>query len=368
MRQIILSILGIAILAFAIMTMRRLMNAEGDEVKVYEPLVTKVFVDTVKTGEVDITVELNGRLEAVNKTDIFAEVQGIFQSKRSFRPGTYYKQGETVIDIDSRQELANLRAQRSNLLNQIVKFLPDIKFDYPEAFDKWSAYVEAFDVDKTTAELPKADSEREKYFIAAQNISSTYFNIKNLEARLSKYRIRAPFSGVLTETNVNPGTLIRAGQKLGTLTGQNVFELALPVRESYLAMLEIGQTLTLFNSESGAEMKGRLVRVNPQVEPLSQTVTVYVQLSGKGLKEGTFFSALLPLKPAEAAMRIDRKLLLNNEFVFTVEEGQLKKRYVIPVHFDKEEVVIKGLSDGELILNRPLPSGRENMSVQIVTQ
>ena len=293
MRQIILSILGVGILAVSIMMTGRLMNSKEKDQPVYETKIIKVFTNSVQNGDVDIKVDLTGRLEAVDVVDIFAEVQGVFRSSRPFRPGTRYQKGQTLVAIDNTQELATLRAQRSTLLNQIATFLPDIKFDYPEAYDKWSSYVSEFDVESTTQPLPNAQSEREKFFIAGKNISSVFYNIKNLEARLYKYRIRAPFTGVLTETFVNPGALIRPGQKLGTLMSQGRFELALPVREEYADLLTVGKQLKLQNAETGVEYKGKLVRSNPTVNPATQSMTIYVHVSGTDLKDGMFLNAQL---------------------------------------------------------------------------
>ena len=36
-----------------------------------------------------------------------------------------------------------------------------------------------------------------------------------MEATLDKYTIKAPFNVVVTQSNINPGTLVRNGQKLG---------------------------------------------------------------------------------------------------------------------------------------------------------
>ena len=59
------------------------------------------------------------------------------------------------------------------------------------------------------------DTPKENYFISGRGIVSSFYNVKNLEQRLSKYNISAPFNGILVEALVTEGTLIRNGQKLG---------------------------------------------------------------------------------------------------------------------------------------------------------
>ena len=365
-RKIILAVLGIVILGLSARVMTNLMNSEKEKATTPNEKQTKVFVTSAENQDVQVEVKLTGRLEAVDKITIFSETQGVFRSPKAFRPGSYFKKGETIISVDGTQEMATLKAQRSNLVNQVVCLLPDLKFDYPEAFEKWEAYVSSFDVDATTPRLPKADSEREKFFIAGQNISTTYYNIKNLEARLSKYRIRAPFSGVLTQTFVQPGALISPGQQLAVLTGQYNFELPLPVREEYVSLLKVGQTLNLMATESGESYEGKLVRINPVVDPSSQSIMAYVQVRGKGLTEGMFLEAMLPLEPYPNAIQIDRKLLVANKYVFGVENDSLFKIDVQPLHYGENTVVVSGVPEETLILDRLLPGAREGMKVEII--
>ncbi|HKK87891.1 MAG TPA: HlyD family efflux transporter periplasmic adaptor subunit [Saprospiraceae bacterium] len=368
MRTILLSILGIAILAGSFFLARKIMAQKEDKPNPYSEKITKVFIEEVQNRQVPIAVKVNGRLEAVDELELYSEVQGVFQSQKKFRPGTAYKKGELLIEIDDTQDRANLKAQRSSLLNQIVQLLPDIKFDYPDQYEKWSGYVEAFDINKRTQALPEPGSEREKFFIAGKNLSTAYYNIKQLEAQLDKYRIHAPFDGVLTESLVNPGTLIRPGQKLGTLTSQNNFELALPIREEYAGMLRIGTWIVVESELDGREIKGRLIRVNPSVDPGSQSVTAYVKLNSSGLREGMFFNAQLPLAPIDQAMEINRKLVVKNQFLYGVEDSILVEYPVTPVHYNKETVVVRGLEDGKYILERMIPAAREGMKVEVIKQ
>ena len=66
-----------------------------------------------------------------------------------------------------------------------------------------------------------------------------YYSIKNIEKRLSKYNITAPFNGVLTEALVTKGTLIRPGQKLGEFIDTSVFEIELAIEKRLLSIRKI---------------------------------------------------------------------------------------------------------------------------------
>ena len=120
-----------------------------------------------------------------------------------------------MLSLNSDEFYASLQSQKSNLYNLITSILPDLRLDYPTEFKKWETYLKGFDMNKTTPKLPDFSSDKEKYFISGRGILTAYYNVKNLEVRLSKHQIRAPFSGILTEALVTPGTLVRVGQKLG---------------------------------------------------------------------------------------------------------------------------------------------------------
>jgi len=215
-RKIILSILGLLIIVGAVAVANVLSGMKKEPVPVEKKVVNSVFAETVKNKSTPITLSANGSLSARDRVDLFAEVQGIFEkSANSFKPGSYYTKGQTLLSLNSDEFRANIRAQKANLYNQVVRFLPDLKLDYSDAFSKWEKYAAEFDETKPLTPLPQTSSEREKLFITGKGIYTTYYNIANLEERLGKYVIRAPFSGVLTEAIVNKGALVSPGQKLG---------------------------------------------------------------------------------------------------------------------------------------------------------
>ena len=79
---------------------------------------------------------------------MFAEVQGVMESPRKeFKPGSVYKKGETMVNIRSEDFYANLQAQKSSLVNLITSILPDLRLDFPDAYQKWDEYVRSFNID-----------------------------------------------------------------------------------------------------------------------------------------------------------------------------------------------------------------------------
>ena len=199
MRKILLYILGFLVLALAGWVSYLLVTKEKEKRPTPRRQIKTVFTDTVRNQAVPIQVQANGNLVAKERVALFAEVQGVFQSSaHPFKPGQSYRKGEVLLRIDASEYLASVQSVKSNLYNLITAAMPDLRLDYPEIYPKWQAYLNSFDITKTTPELPEMTSEQERYFINGRNIVTTYYNVKNLEQRHTKYIIRAPFSGVLT--------------------------------------------------------------------------------------------------------------------------------------------------------------------------
>ncbi|MEO1263453.1 MAG: HlyD family efflux transporter periplasmic adaptor subunit [Bacteroidota bacterium] len=367
MRKIILSILGLLIVAGAVYLSQVLAGMKEEPVPVEQKVVNSVFAEVVKNSTSPVTLTASGSLSARDRVDLFAEVQGIFESSaNTFKPGSYFTKGQTLLKINSDEFRANIRAQKASLYSQIVGFLPDLRLDYADAFPKWQEYVRNFDESKPLLELPKTTSEKEKLFITGKGIYTTFYNISNLEERLDKYIISAPFSGVLTDALVNPGALVSPGQRLGQLINTGIYELEVNVNVEYMDLLKVGRSVNLHNLENTKNWKGKVARVNGKVDQASQTIGVFIQVSGKDLKEGMYLEADLEAKQVADTYEIDRQLLLDNDQVFVIDGEKLAVADIAPVFFKENSVIVKGLSDGTQILAKPIPGAYAGMRVKII--
>ena len=365
MRQIIISLIGLGIIALGYFGMQKMSATEKPKPKKELRGTPSVFLQKVKNTNTPISISTSGNLAAKERIEIFSEVQGIFNySDKLFKPGMYYEEGSVLLTLNSDEPRANLRAQKSNLYNQIVSILPDLRFDYPEAFERWKKYVNEFNMEKSLKPLPKAMSESEKLFIAGRNISSTWYTVKNIEERLRKYTIYAPFSGILTEANVDKGALVRAGQKLGAFINPNVYELEVGVNSNYGDLLRVGNSVKLSNVEKTKSWKGRISRINSLINPNTQTIQAYIHVSGKHLREGMYMEAELTARNEPNTFEVSRKLIVDNEKLFIHKDGFLKLKEIIPVHFTDKTAIVRGLEDGTQILEKSLPGAYDGMEVK----
>mgnify|MGYP003644969008 CR=1 FL=1 len=366
-RKIVLSVLGLLLIAVSFYAASVIIANKNTPKPKPEKVVKTVFVETVENGIIPIVVSANGNLMAKRRVELFSEVQGVFKSGSVlFKPGQKYSAGQTIISIDAQEYNASVQSSKSNLYNLITSIMPDLRLDYPEVFPKWESYLRNFDIQKSTPPLPQMDSEKERYFISGRGILTNYYNVKNQEQRLSKYRITAPFNGVVTDALVTEGTLVRSGQKLGEFIDTSVYELEVAVSKSYSDLLKLGEQVELVNLDNSKKYMGKVARINGNIDQLSQTIRAFIEVRDSDLKEGMYLQANLNTKEEAEAIEIDRGLLLEGDKIFVVRDTVLDMIDVKPVFFSDKKVVLKSVPDGTTILSKPVIGAYAGMLVKVL--
>lgn len=304
-------------------------------------IVNKDFAKVVKTS---------GRMEAFDKIELFAEVNGVLLSdSREFRPGAKFNKGEILLQINSDVQMNTLLSLRSSFLGQLTRILPNIKYDFPEEYAKWEHYLDEMEIDNKISPLPEPASDREKYFMSSQNLFKLYFDIKALEETIEKYSIEAPFDCIITAASVKPGTLVRAGQKLGALIGTGLFEMEAAVKHDEISFIKSGLSADLLSPSGGKPIKGKITRIGKSIDPASQSITIYIQSRDNSIVDGMFYNVEIrspePVKAAKVPISsvFNNKIrVLNNGIEKTVEAEILK--------IEKRDAFVTGLPDNTEII------------------
>lgn len=366
MRKGISIILAIILIIGALLLANYLIDNKQKPKPTVQKIIKTVFTETVTNGNIPLVITTNGNLIAKNKIELYSEVQGVLETTtKEFKSGTFYKKGEVLVKINSDEFYANLQAQKSGLFNTITAIMPDIRLDFPNEYTKWQSFLKNFDIHKPIEKLPEINSDKEKFFISGRGILTTYYTVKNLEVKLNKYSLTAPFSGILTDALVNPGTLIRSGQKLGEFINPTIYEVGVSVKSQYQDLLQIGKKVTLYNLDKTKSWTGKVVRINAKVDTATQTINAFIEVTGKNLKEGEYVEVALETKSEENAFEVPRKLLIDNSKLFIVKDSVLDLVDVNLIFENENSVVVKGLSDGTKIVSKPVPGAHIGMLVKI---
>ena len=222
----------------------------------------------------DEELVLPGSLQAFEESPVFARTNGYLL--RWYKDmGSRVKQGELLADIDTPeidQELMQVRANRQQIVAQMD--LAKINAD---------RYVSLRKTDSVSQQ--EADQQSSGYQQAKANLDAADATVRRLEQLESFKHVYAPFSGVLTKRNVDPGALINANG-----TGKELFDIAkvdplrvfVSVPQNYAPAIKNGMDAWVTLQElPGEKFKGTVARTAESIDPMTRTLLTEVDVPNR---------------------------------------------------------------------------------------
>ncbi len=324
---------------------------------------------TAENGPVRLSIPFTGRLHAVDRMLITAEVGGTVQrTGKTFREGVTFRRGEVLLQIDNGEVRAQVNAQQSSFLRTLVQLVPDLRIDMPDAAPKWEAYLKSVPVEGQLPELPKLANEQERNYMAGRGLLDQYYGIRALYERLGKYDITAPFDGVVVSAAVEPGTIVTAGTRLGEFIAPGTLELETAIGAGELSLVHVGDTLRLTSTEGPGMWQGRIIRAGENIDASTQTVKLFVQVEGKDLRDGQYLTGSIEAGALSDAVSVPRSALLEDGSLYTVKDSALVKKPVEILHEGVEQAVVRGLANGQVVVTDRLSGAYEGLRVAPVKQ
>ena len=165
----------------------------------------------------------------------------------------------------------------------------------------------------------EVDEARSRDLVSEAQVSAAKSNLRTAEQRarvaraehgrlqtLHKYTtISAPFEGVVTKRYANAGSMIQAGtasqsqaMPVVQLSQNNLLRLILPVPESVVSRIHVGETLAVKVSSLGKSFPGRVARFADKIQESTRTMDTEVDVPNPTL-------TLIPGMYAEVILRLD---------------------------------------------------------------
>jgi len=355
-KNLISALITILILAAGFFVFQKLAAQKKSTVsdKVTKNERRKVIVSNFTSSDATNTIEIDGRLNAHERVAITSKVQGIMQSGTNVKEGKYFEKGALLYSIDDREASYNLKALKASLKTAITQMMPDIKFDYPQSFDGWQNYLNAFDVNKPIQAFPTPSNDQEKYFVSGRNLENQYYQIKSQETRLADYNIYAPFSGVVTSANVFAGALISPGQALCNMINTSYYEIQAPITLQDLKYVKVGQKVQLRSDDLGKEWTGKVNRIGTQIDATTQNLPIFITVSGRGLKDGMYLKGSLAGMSLSDVVKLPKNIFLSPNSIYVIEDSTVVTKVIEPIKRGSDYVLIKGLSADEKVITGSL--------------
>ncbi len=243
----------------------------------FAPPPTSVTTVIAKQETWPSTLTVVGTAAAIRGVTVSADLPGTVD-KIHFESGQWVKQGDVLVELDTRQEkaqLANVEAQRD---------LAKINYGRLEQLVK------------------EGVTARSEYDTATANQKATEAQVGEIRATIARKTIRAPFAGVLGLRQANLGQYLAPGAAIVSLQALNPIYANFGIPQQAVPQMKLGHGVHVTNNGTGIALSGRITALDSVVDEKTRNIQVQATLANPGnkLRPGMFVEVELPLgKPRE---------------------------------------------------------------------
>ena len=212
--------------------------------------------------------------------------------------------------------------------------------------------------------LKRAEELHEKKFISGQALDDAREALNQslarqaeIQARIEKSTVLAPFEGVAGLRQVSPGAYVKAGQDVARLEGIGTLKLDFRVPELYLGRIRTKQeTVVRVDAFADESFRGEIYAIEPAVDEQTRSVLLRARVPNPGvrLKPGMFARVVLVLETRENALIVPEQALVpigKDRFVYRLADGKaVLTRIELGLRRPGEVEVRSGLGAGDAIV------------------
>ena len=296
-----------------------------------------VQVSTVGKENLQAKVSANGKVQAVKKVDISANVMGRV-TRLAVKEGDVVKAGQFLLEIDpsrfqaSTQGLqAGVEAAESDLASNQTRF-NQAKSDFARAeANRKAGIISQAEFEQTRTAMSTAQSSVQS---SQRRVDQAKAGVREARVGLNYATIKSPMDGVVTARRIEVGETAVMGVQnsqgtvLITVSDMSKVEAEMEVDEASIPNVKQGQTASVhIDAYPGQTFQGEVTEVggSPMLS-LSQNeaiklIRLYAKDSGEELEEAKTFdeafanadTAMKNGQPADAVIQLERAIVLQKE-------------------------------------------------------
>ena len=219
------------------------------------------------------TMGVIGTAAAIQGVTVSADLPGTID-KIHFESGQWVKEGQVLVELDTRQEraqLASLEAQRD---------LAGINYGRAQELVKSGVIA------------------KQEYDNAAAQQKATEAQVGDIKAAIARKTIRASFSGVLGIRQVSLGQYLAAGQAIVSLQTLSPIYVNFGVPQQDSGKMVPGHVLRVTSQDvPGVNFTGRIIALDSVINEQTRNIQVQAIVTNKDnrLRPGMFVQVELPL-------------------------------------------------------------------------
>jgi membrane fusion protein, multidrug efflux system len=291
------------------------------------PAVVTTEVVPLEKGMLSTSLQIPGELVAFQQVDLYAK-ENSFVRKLYVDVGSEVKTGQLLVTMEA-PELNSLEAAAQSRLKSQEAIYIASKSNYDRLVEtsKTPGTISQNDLDQA---LAKKNSDFAQWDAAKAQY-------REISARKNYLEIRAPFNGVITTRNVNPGAYVGPSGKgsefpLFTLQEQKKLRLVIYVPEAYTGYLDqqdkVKFNVNAFPNEKFSAQVKRLAGVLDS-RLRSQRIEMDVTNDNKKLLPGMVANVIIPLSTKDSSFILPKSAIVSSqERVFIIKVVNNKAEWV----------------------------------------
>lgn len=367
---------GVALGAWRYETQHREVAATSERQADFVP---SLHVATVKASDQTMLVTLPGTTSAFTEANIFARASG-YIDKRNVDIGDHVKEGQLLVQIVA-PELDHQIAQAKATLAQLEATVQQSQANKELARVTWGRDSPLVDKGWVTPQQGTIDVQTLKaqeaaVGVAEANAAAQRAQIQVLTQQKAYQRVVAPFDGVITQRNVDVGTLVQAdavsGTFMFTIMQSNVIRTQVFVPQDQAFGLAPGVDAVVHVPEiPDRTFPGTVTRIADALQPGTRTLLTEVDIPNPdgALTPGIYCTIELHIPRKTPSLVVSADAIIFNADgpqVAVVEDGVVHLRKIsIARDLGKQIEVRDGVRDGDQVILNPPVDLVEGKKVQV---
>lgn len=293
----------------------------------------EVSVAPIKPMNFDHYVQTQGRIESENNIMVSSKSMGVIEAV-FVREGQQVGKGQVIAQIDNSVIEHNIESMKSQL--ELAKTV------YDRQKNLWDQKI----------------GTEVQFLQAKTNKESLEKQLQGLQEQNEMMKIKSPIAGTIDEIQVKVGENIAPGMPAARIVNNSDLKLVANVSEAYVTDVKKGDKVVINIPEIKKEIIGQVSFVGRNIDPLSRTFAVEVNLKSQPeLRPNMSATIKVVFNTAPNAIVVPVNVIqtLNDEKVIYVAEKDgnktvARKKVVTVDGVYNNMAQIQGLKDGDQVI------------------
>lgn len=314
------------------------------------------------TADHQVVVALTGTVNVTAYVDLAPQVGGrVMSVSESVRAGASFEAGEVLFQIDPRDyEVAVTRARSA--LAQARSNFAQVQAEADVAREEWDRLYPGQPITPLAAREPQQEAARSQLLSAQADLQQAQLNLERTTMSL-------PFAGRVTQSRLEAGTLVSAGQPYGQAYDYEAVEIVAPISPSDLARVgeARGAAVRLSLEAGGPDFNGRIERIGARLDERTRFIDLFInpEREGEAMQPGLFAEVRIQGPLLEDVMILPGAAVAGLDEVRLVEDGVIVAERIEVLDRPRGRIIARAFDVHEGLIVSPLPEGAVGRDAEI---